>query len=423
MKKLSIILAVIQFILAVKITFAQWQTYQVTSVIRFWDVNVVAPELIWACGDSSVVMRSSNGGQNWQMVNSGLSGLDFVQMFALDENRAWVSAGMRLFATTNGGANWNEQFFTPTKYVNRIHFFNSSTGFLLADQNDSIVGYFVTRNGGMNWDRPTSAPVIGSFPNCWISDNGANCLDSNFIWFVVKGAPNVYSRFFKLSGGLNGTWQSYNIGITPGQYSYASFKNALTGLVVSVPGKILKTVNGGINWQFLSDNPLQNVHRDLTIIPGTDWVLLNTITEISMSFDLGITWPVVNDYVRMNYNDAKDTTSIWISGNNGQLLKYNFNYIGINPIGTQIPLDFMLYQNYPNPFNPSTEIKIDLPRSGNLKFEVFDLLGKTVYEFNEFRPAGTYVLTFGPGKLSSGLYFYRIQSGANSITRKMILLK
>ncbi|GAB1444078.1 hypothetical protein MASR2M39_29240 [Ignavibacteriales bacterium] len=86
--------------------------------------------------------------------------------------------------------------------------------------------------------------------------------------------------------------------------------------------------------------------------------------------------------------------------------------------------DYKMYQNYPNPFNPSTMITFDIPKSGNVNLSVYDLLGNKVAELvNGYQDAGRQNVVFDAAKLSSGVYFYTLRSGATTITNKMILSK
>ncbi|MBK7868161.1 MAG: T9SS type A sorting domain-containing protein [Ignavibacteriales bacterium] len=86
--------------------------------------------------------------------------------------------------------------------------------------------------------------------------------------------------------------------------------------------------------------------------------------------------------------------------------------------------DYKMYQNYPNPFNPSTMITFDIPKSGNVNLSVYDLLGNKVAELvNGYHDAGRQNVVFDAAKLSSGVYFYTLRSGATTITNKMILSK
>ena len=88
------------------------------------------------------------------------------------------------------------------------------------------------------------------------------------------------------------------------------------------------------------------------------------------------------------------------------------------------PKDFALYQNYPNPFNPSTTIKFALPVKTNLSLNVYNTLGEKVAEiFNGEKEEGYHEVMFNASGLSSGIYFYKIESENYSSTKKLMLLK
>ncbi len=88
------------------------------------------------------------------------------------------------------------------------------------------------------------------------------------------------------------------------------------------------------------------------------------------------------------------------------------------------PINFNLYQNYPNPFNPGTNIKFDISISGITTLKVYDMSGKEVYSvLNEDLIPGSYVVKFDGSSLSSGVYYYTLTSGENSLTKKMLMIK
>ncbi len=89
---------------------------------------------------------------------------------------------------------------------------------------------------------------------------------------------------------------------------------------------------------------------------------------------------------------------------------------------------FHLEQNYPNPFNPSTKIKYRIEQKEFITLKVFDMLGREITTLvNEEKLPGVYEVEFisqnGNLTLPNGIYFYRLQAGNFSATRKMILLK
>ena len=89
------------------------------------------------------------------------------------------------------------------------------------------------------------------------------------------------------------------------------------------------------------------------------------------------------------------------------------------------PRVFELYQNYPNPFNPTTTIEFTIPADGRVVLKVYDILGREVSTLlDENRNAGEYQqIVLDASKLASGIYFYRLQSGRFTTTKKLVLLK
>jgi hypothetical protein len=86
--------------------------------------------------------------------------------------------------------------------------------------------------------------------------------------------------------------------------------------------------------------------------------------------------------------------------------------------------DYALYQNYPNPFNPTTTIYFALPSKSFVTLKVFDILGREVSTIvSEEMSTGNYTREWNAANRSSGIYFYRLQAGSFTETKKLILLK
>jgi hypothetical protein len=98
--------------------------------------------------------------------------------------------------------------------------------------------------------------------------------------------------------------------------------------------------------------------------------------------------------------------------------------VAIDTKFNQIPQKYALNQNYPNPFNPSTIIKYQVPELSYLTIKVYDVLGSEISSLvNEEKPAGSYEVEFDGTGLTSGIYFYQLQAGDYTDTKKMILLR
>jgi hypothetical protein len=88
------------------------------------------------------------------------------------------------------------------------------------------------------------------------------------------------------------------------------------------------------------------------------------------------------------------------------------------------PSQFALNQNYPNPFNPQTNIEFVLPKATHVKLSIYNILGQEVAVLvNEKRAGGAHHVTFDASGLSSGVYYYRIDSDAGVMTKKMMVIK
>lgn len=121
---------------------------------------------------------------------------------------------------------------------------------------------------------------------------------------------------------------------------------------------------------------------------------------------------------RVNANNAGGS-SLWSS-------TFIFRTVptGINQIGTSIPDKFELYNNYPNPFNPATKIRFDLPKSSSVRILLYDITGKVVMSLIDGElQAGSYETTLDASSLSSGLYFYRMETPDYSNTKRLMLIK
>lgn len=128
------------------------------------------------------------------------------------------------------------------------------------------------------------------------------------------------------------------------------------------------------------------------------------------------------DWSSTNCNDAL----AWNNTNfpNGRTYDFYQCLVGIEPIAGEIPNVYSLAQNFPNPFNPVTKISYGLPKAGNVKLVVYDVLGKEVATLvNQFQQAGKYAVDFDAANLSSGAYFYRIEAGDFVAIKKMVVLK
>jgi hypothetical protein len=98
--------------------------------------------------------------------------------------------------------------------------------------------------------------------------------------------------------------------------------------------------------------------------------------------------------------------------------------VGVERNEKGVPTGFSLSQNYPNPFNPTTRIQYSVPSTQYISLKVYDVLGRELSTLvSEVKPPGTYTVEWDARGLPSGVYFYRMQAGHFTETRKLVLLR
>ncbi len=128
------------------------------------------------------------------------------------------------------------------------------------------------------------------------------------------------------------------------------------------------------------------------------------------------------DFYSYTPGDAQGVKNIVKAGAGAGVL--NFPTSIYEPMNSTQPTAFELFQNYPNPFNPVTMISYQLAVNSSVSVRVYDPLGREVATLvNEQKQAGTYTLRWDASNCASGIYFYRLQAGKFSDTKKLLFLK
>jgi hypothetical protein len=127
-------------------------------------------------------------------------------------------------------------------------------------------------------------------------------------------------------------------------------------------------------------------------------------------------------FIIVGYKDDFFSIMVQQVNRNGQL------GVVIDGVGEKVktttPKDFYLFQNFPNPFNPATVIRYDVYKRGYISLKLFDLAGRLVTTLAEGdRTPGNYSVAFQPQSLSSGTYYYVLQSTESKITKQLTFIK
>ncbi len=156
--------------------------------------------------------------------------------------------------------------------------------------------------------------------------------------------------------------------------------------------------------------------------------------SLNASFPNGTTLSNYPDSLLVRINAAPNTTAgnytvvIKANGSNGtpvhvRTVALTVGLVGINN-GSIEANDYQLSQNFPNPFNPTTKITYNLRSQTNVKLSVFDAMGRLVGSINKgVQEPGSHFIIFNGTKLSSGVYYYKLETDAFTDTKKMLLVK
>ncbi|MBZ0204455.1 MAG: T9SS type A sorting domain-containing protein [Ignavibacteria bacterium] len=385
-------------------------------------------------GDGSLnspkIFRTTNGGENWLSVPVSGIGNEIYCISSLNDNTAfagegYVNGNANLYKTTNAGLNWSVVLTTSG---NGGHF----TGLAFTKLSGYIFGLAIaekiyrSQNAGNNWIE-LNAGVTGVSN----AQNSLMIVDNDFYGF---GLNNGAARI-RLTTNNSANWNTQQISVSGNYTSAIAFHtNKLYGVAAtstSLP-MISRTTDGGSTWNSVDIGSGVTGTCYFVWVPATPVVyILGSNGGIRRSTDNGITWvitptPGVTNLTHFDFVHLANVVYGYAVSSNGNVIKLSDTLgilTGVNG-NNNLPAEFSLSQNYPNPFNPVTSIEYSIPMNTFVKIAVFDVLGREVASpVNEFKQSGHYVINFNAEKLSSGIYYYRIDAGNYSDIKKMVLIK
>jgi hypothetical protein len=212
------------------------------------------------------------------------------------------------------------------------------------------------------------------------------------------------------------------------------FVSPTTGFVVGVRGSVLNTSNAALPVELVSFD-YQLVGKNVQLSWATASEINNAGFEVERRrLSQNESWQKIG-FVQGRGMTTERRQYAFVDANVSGKTQYRlkqldfdgqFEYSNILEVDAGLPKTFALNQNYPNPFNPTTVIAYQLPISGQVKLELFDVLGRKVSTLvNAQQGAGvqTYALNAQALNLSSGTYFYRLTAGGFTETKRMMLVK
>ena len=287
---------------------------------------------------------------------------------------------------------------------------------------EKFKGYWVKNNGKLpKVIRISAAQISTSLPK---GDGTVQVLNHNE-WKIQIGAQSTqYSDSKNFVGMLNTSVDGLDINDfsepppAPTNYLSLAFKNSEGKLAADYRAI---NINGNF-WDFEVLSSKKNISFDLSF---------NRIGLLDPTFKIYLLdnkQERVYDISQMNaYSIQFDKNE---SGRSFRILVGSEQFVAKNTNGIPlIPVEYALFQNFPNPFNPTTTIQYSIAHSGNINFEIFNVLGQKIKTLvNEFRSIGTYSVHWD-GKsddnmiTSSGIYYYRIRINEFTSIKKMTFIK
>jgi hypothetical protein len=245
--------------------------------------------------------------------------------------------------------------------------------------------------------------------NWTITNNGGNCS-----WSIVQ--PRAV---YQLPPSASGKCMAADVdSCGPGAYANTSAVMINSLNCSSISGVYCEFDNDF--YRFGSDT----AKMDVSIDGGSTWTNVFTWTTTRRGEHVVIAVPRADNQanVRFRLIAIEPGWDWWWAVDNFCIKGYG--YIGVANNKNEIPKEFLLSQNYPNPFNAITVINYRLPKAGNVKLVVYDILGREIRTLvNEFKQAGSYNVSFDASSLASSVYFYKIEAGSFIQIKKMVLIK
>ena len=384
-----------------------------------------------SCWNYAVLLKTIDGGENWEINHFPQYG-SFRDIKMINNEVGFIAgsdSGKIVLKTKDGGNNWNKVFQIEYGAFSEIDFGDSLYGIVGGGY---IGGTYRTIDGGINW-LPISVPNTGAES---ISIHGQES------WILTEDYTydNVFSPTVIYSSDFGNSWVAI---LELDKMTLADdmfFLNNSFGWVTGT--KTLYTQNGGFNSITIPTTPTLQSPPDDTLIT-TEQIQFEWSSEAysfyrfqlatdSLFLEIKVDEQLIGNGYEL-FSLDEDTRYFWrvqsynILGNSEWSDYKKFltddNFVDVSE-NIDLIKNFILHQNYPNPFNPSTIIKFSIPQTSYVKLVIYDMLGKEVITLiNEEKIYGNYEVVFDGSKLSSGVYFYSLQSNGKNLTKKLLLLR
>jgi ligand-binding sensor domain-containing protein len=371
------------------------------------------------------IFISTDDGDNWLEADSGLSGKPVWTIIA-DGTNLFAGTDKGAFVSSNNGADWShaDSGIRGSKvYALLLYAANLFAG------TDS--GIYRSSDNGSWWQESDSG--LASLGICALAAIGDNLVAGTLSdGFFLSGDGGIH--WVPISSVVGTVWVTTFA--TSGDNIYAGV-SWLPPFVAAYAGVFISTDHGASWNKAYAYGSIEGGGMyvfDLEVSGTTLFEAASfrnfvnpTYDGVYLSNDSGKTWlPASAGLVDSNvYSLAVHNGSLFAGTSTMGVWKRPLSEItSVCKPRPAVPKEFGLSQNHPNPFNPKTVISYQLPVISKVSLKVYDILGRTVATLvDREKAAGSYSVAFDASKLSSGVYFYRLEAGTYGETRKLILLK
>ena len=413
---------------------AKWKSYKLgdnalpTNFIYALDID--NSNNIWIGTNKGLVKFFNN---KWELFNKDNSGLKNDNLWSLNSainGDLWIGSIGHSCVTKYDGTNWT--VFDSTNSI----FKEEMVEAIKEDSEGNIwiaTWRGVVKYDGTNWTRynNTNTLMKSNIITDILFDSKGN------LWVASTNYPFIQGWSGCLAKFTGSEWIIYtrdNSGLPSDNVSCLSIDSEDNIWIGTENG--LAKFDGNNNWKVYnitnSGLPANSISRIFINNKDTLWIGTGGGLSRFINEKEWMTYDVTNSGIANNYvwaiNEDKNG-NIWLGHHSLDGISV-FREGGVILTDVKesklkiLPESFTLYQNYPNPFNPTTVISYQLPSNNFVILKVYDILGREVATLvNEEKPAGTYEFEFNGSNLSSGVYFYCIQTISFSDTKKFILLK
>ncbi|RJP64162.1 MAG: hypothetical protein C4539_14935 [Ignavibacteriales bacterium] len=262
---------------------------------------------IFCCGEYGVILKSSDNGSNWLILNTNITQDIFDVIFINEKKGFAIGDSSVLLQTTDGGYTWEKQIFETDNAFLRIKFVNQSEGFIVG--NKGLI--LKTNDAGLNWLRIKSNSLSTFYDIFFLNDKTG---------FIVGKNGDLLKTTDK-----GETW-IYQNQLTSSYLKSINFVNNRLGFIVGGDGNILRTENSGETWSKSEEN-FPNGLFDVTFKDIQHGIVIGSKGLILYTTNSGKNWKLHEPKLKKSLNRIILTNDkSWMGvGVNGAIMKLSFN--------------------------------------------------------------------------------------------------